>query len=177
MYKDSNKWFVNSELNQFFRNSPQPIVPRQILEIGVYEGMSTTHILDFLCQHKDSRMFAVDPFVYNTLLNFYHNVNLSKHVDKLTLKTETSDEFFEKNRRTYDFIYIDGDHAPEQVEKDLRNSWEVLRYDGMIWMDDYEGGQEGCKDIKNTIDRVVKELDCEIIHKGYQLAIKKNVKI
>ena len=32
----------------------------------------------------------------------------------------TSDEFFKQNINKFDFIYVDGDHAKDQVYKDLK---------------------------------------------------------
>lgn len=44
----------------------------------------------------------------------------------------TSDEFFEKNRQTFDVIFIDGLHHADQVYKDVINSLEVLNEGGYI---------------------------------------------
>ena len=49
----------------------------------------------------------------------------------------TSNEFFQKNHKHFDLIYIDGDHSSEQVKIDLVNSWKVLKNGGFLVLDDY----------------------------------------
>lgn len=44
----------------------------------------------------------------------------------------TSDEFFKINKKTFDFIFLDGLHHSDQIEKDIINSLEVLNEGGKI---------------------------------------------
>jgi CRISPR/Cas system CSM-associated protein Csm4 (group 5 of RAMP superfamily) len=44
----------------------------------------------------------------------------------------TSDEFFKKNRKKFDLIFIDGLHHWEQVERDFDNSLKCLSENGTI---------------------------------------------
>ena len=55
----------------------------------------------------------------------------------------------------------------------MENSFRFLEKGGIMWMDDYGGGNDGS--IKKTMDEflVKYEGQYELIHKGYQLAIKK----
>ena len=48
----------------------------------------------------------------------------------------TSDEFFAKNTKKFDLIFIDGDHSYEQSKRDLANSIKALATDGFIVMHD-----------------------------------------
>lgn len=48
----------------------------------------------------------------------------------------TSDEFFAKNKETFDIIFIDGLHHYEQVLKDINNSLNCLTPGGVIVMHD-----------------------------------------
>lgn len=58
----------------------------------------------------------------------------------------TSDEFFEKNKKTFDVIFIDGLHHGDQVLKDIENALEVLN----------EGGTILCHDMLPNSDDVQK---------------------
>ena len=49
----------------------------------------------------------------------------------------TSDEFFQKNKKYFDLIYIDGDHSSHQVAIDINNSWNSLKTGGFLILDDY----------------------------------------
>ena len=48
----------------------------------------------------------------------------------------TSDEFFKKNNKKYDIIFIDGLHLEEQVDKDIVNSLNCLKTNGTIVIHD-----------------------------------------
>ena len=106
--------------------------------------------------------------------NFFFNISKSSNPNKVQYLGLTSDQFFEFNKKKYNFIYIDGMHTKEQIQKDIINSWESLLKDGIIWMDDYLGGHG---ELKKTFDKTLKSLKGEhkVIHKGYQIAIKKLV--
>jgi predicted O-methyltransferase YrrM len=170
MYKHTNNWFLTSTLKKWLVGHPVE-TPCQVLEIGSYEGMSSTYLCDTLCNHKDSKMYCIDPFVNNTKDLFNHNTKLSKNYDRLTLYEMTSDEFFKDNTIDFDFIYIDGDHSIPALKRDLKNSWIHLSVGGTLWFDDYMGGSG--LSIKRAVDEVICNWDYDYIHVGYQLAIKK----
>lgn len=48
----------------------------------------------------------------------------------------TSDDFFAQNSQKFDFIFIDGLHTYEQVEKDIKNSLKCLNEGGVIALHD-----------------------------------------
>jgi|TARA_Y100000389_G_C17425802_1_gene499448 hypothetical protein len=48
----------------------------------------------------------------------------------------TSDDFFKKNRETFDCIFIDGLHHYSQVIQDINNSLEILNDNGVILIHD-----------------------------------------
>ncbi len=49
---------------------------------------------------------------------------------------KTSDDFFSKNNKKFDLIFIDGLHHYSQVKKDINNSLSVLNNSGIILMHD-----------------------------------------
>ena len=84
-----------------------------------------------------------------------------------------SDEYFKNNKKTYNFIYIDGCHEPEYIKNDIQNSFNVIEDGGIIWLDDYGGNTSTgkCKDVIDTVLNNYKN-KYEIIHKSYQLGFK-----
>ena len=56
---------------------------------------------------------------------------LEAHDREPTFKL-TSDDFFAKNKETFDIIFIDGLHESEQVERDINNSLLCLNQGGYI---------------------------------------------
>lgn len=47
-----------------------------------------------------------------------------------------SDSFFRLNKDKFDLVFIDGDHAHEQVLRDVQHSLSALNEDGLICMHD-----------------------------------------
>lgn len=48
----------------------------------------------------------------------------------------TSDEFFKSNKQKFDVIFVDGLHYYEQVKRDVENSLNVLKNNGIIIIHD-----------------------------------------
>ena len=184
-YTFDRDWFYKSEIYQnakFFLGKNTNNF--KMLEIGCFEGLSTTFFVDQFLSKPDSTLTAVDPFILYSkndhisllnhlqIKNFFYNISQSKYPEKVQYMGLTSDHFFEVNKTKYNFIYIDGMHTKEQIPKDIINSWDSLLTDGIIWMDDYLG--DNCK-LKKTFDEAIASLrgKHEVIHRGYQIAIKK----
>jgi predicted O-methyltransferase YrrM len=184
-YKYSQNWFINSEIRNKLFNFLDTSKENKILEIGCFEGLSSVFFADNFLDNSTSSLTCVDPFLTinnndhkqflenNEEMSFDYNVSICKNSDKITIHKITSDIFFENNSQTYNFIYIDGCHEPDFIERDMENSFNILEKNGIMWMDDYGGG-DGIQ-IKNTMDTFLQKYNgqYELIFKGYQLAIKK----
>ena len=87
----------------------------------------------------------------------------------------TSDDFFKKNTKMFNLIYLDGCHERGYIERDMSNSFNCLEKNGIMWMDDYGGNTTHDGKIKIWMDKWLKSRDGEykILHKRYQLAIQK----
>ena len=184
-YKYSQTWFKGSEIentkNHFLDKSKE----NKILEIGCFEGLSSVFFADNFLDNTYSSLTCVDPFLTidnndhgqflqnDEELNFDYNISNCKNQDKITIHKITSDSFFEKNEQTFNFVYIDGCHEPDFIKRDMANSFKFLEKDGIMWMDDYNGG-DGIQ-IKNAMNAFLKKYTghYRLIHEGYQLAIKK----
>ena len=171
------KWFMVSEIRLNIFNFVNTSMPMRILEIGSYEGMSSCFFSDMCLNTDGSRLTCVDPFDLsdcNTPMDitveelFLSNIKNSTNYNKVKIYKEYSDTFFEKNTETYNFIYIDGSHVPEQIVRDMDNAYKCLETNGIMWMDDYRGNTN----ITSAIDEWIKNNRVEIIWTGYQIAIR-----
>lgn len=187
-YTQSCCWFPGSEINLKMETFVEKSKENKILEIGCFEGLSSVFLADNFINHSNSSLTCVDPytiinnddhgqfFINNHVAedNFDFNVSVCKNSDKIIIHKTTSDLFFEKNNKTYNFIYIDGCHETDFIERDMENAFRVLESNGVMWMDDYEGGCGGA--IKKTMDTFLKKYESQfdLIHIGYQLAIQKH---
>ena len=184
-YKYTQTWFIYSEIYNKLLNFCDNSKENNILEIGCFEGLSSVFFADNLLDNENSTLTCIDPFLtinnndhIGILLNdeeknFDYNISVCKNSDKIIIHKITSDNFFENNNKKYNMIYIDGCHEIDFIKRDMENSFKVLEKNGIMWMDDYRGG-DGIQ-IKNCMDLFLEEYKgkYDLIHMGYQLAIKK----
>jgi len=182
-YKYTQTWFLGSEIKYSVLNFIDKSKKNTVLEIGCFEGLSSVYFADNLLNNAESSLTCVDPFLnidnndhkqylyHNEESNFDYNVSICNNSEKININKIISDEFFKKNKKTFNFIYIDGSHECEFITRDMENSFSVLENDGVMWMDDY-----GQPQIKKTMDIFLEKYKglYNIIHIGYQLAIRKN---
>lgn len=148
-----------------------------ILEIGSFEGASTTWLLDNLMSHPESTMTVVDTFEggmehqapeqvekygLSTLeQRFRSNISLCVHSNKLTILRSMSDEALLKLREhhaKYDLIYIDASHVAIDVLHDAVLSWRMLTLGGTLIFDDFawKGYMEDCYNPRVAIQSFIK---------------------
>jgi predicted O-methyltransferase YrrM len=190
-YKFTKNWFNDSGIKKEIQKFIISENINKILEIGSFEGQSSVFFSDNLLNNKNSFLVCVDPFFDSGTVNgittlyvnkdvknrFLNNISKSKNFNKITHECTTSDNFFLENKIRFNFIYIDGCHNPEYVKRDVNNSFKILEKNGILWMDDYLYGhrKEHNGRPKDVIDQFLKDNNgkYEIIHKGYQIAIRK----
>ena len=133
-----------------------------ILEVGCFEGASTTWILDNLMSHPSSTLVAIDsfeggmehqnPLQYDlpTLEQRFHaNVALCPRAGKLSVMKTTSEKALLELRqegRVFDFVYIDASHVALDVLSDALLAWRMISLGGTIVFDDFtwKGYMEDC---------------------------------
>ena len=185
-YRSTQRWFDESEIKRELTNHLDKDREICMLEIGTFEGASTTFIADNFLDHDNSTLDAVDPFLAiedndhsycltDVEKRFDYNISICKNANKINVHKTISDEFFKTCDKKYDFIYIDGCHLCDFIKRDMQNSFERLNDNGIMWMDDYLGGPVGDDSIKKTMDEFLTEHKDEIkvIHNGYQISLRK----
>lgn len=106
------------------------------LEIGVFEARTTVYLLDEVLTGKNCCITCIDP---NLQPKGRHN--LSFHTSRVIMYDESSFEILTHLlclKKSFDFIYVDGDHNASNLLQDLVLSWKLLKVGGIILIDDYE---------------------------------------
>ena len=139
----NEKWFCNN-LNFLSTNFKNIKNVKNMLEIGSYEGRSA---IFFLKNFSNSNLTCVDTWSgsdehrsanFETIeKNFNLNTSFYQSNNLLRKYKMTSNDFFRKNDKYFDLIYVDGDHSSDQVKIDLINSWNALQNGGFLVLDDY----------------------------------------
>jgi predicted O-methyltransferase YrrM len=146
-YRLANNWFHYIDINNY---SNRPI---RYLEIGTFYGANLISVAKSFGQHKESRLYCVDPWedydeyneyknqqlsIYNT---FLENVEKSGEKEKIIVERGfSSNKIPQFDDEFFDIIYIDGNHEPEFVLEDAVLSFRKLKKNGIMIFDDYGWG-------------------------------------
>jgi predicted O-methyltransferase YrrM len=191
-FKFSVSWFLN--VVKQWREFLLPLKDKElnVLEIGSFEGMSAAWLLDNVLLHENSHITCVDPFTgsdehdektkSNLYDRFHNNILNNFPENKVTVMKQLSkDALLElgKKNEIFDIIYIDGDHHAKQVHEDALLSWPLLKSEGILIFDDYLWDMKSGNPLDNPkpgIDEFLETYkdECTILHKEYQVFIKKN---
>lgn len=181
---------ITEEWNTEFKKNTEGMRFEFALEIGCFEGLTTSYICDHLLA-DEGRVVAIDPLEdrYLTTDLKEKDLQMNKELSSMfkgqyrrfikntkgkpvELIRKTSREAFpELEDYLFDFIYIDGDHRKKEVYNDAIHSFEILKIGGFILFDDYEWREE----TKEGINRFLNEYRgiAIVIKKGYQVLIQK----
>ena len=194
-YEFTEDWFSENNPEKVVRQFDEILSefkgrPCMFLEIGSFEGMSTIWMLENILTEEKSQIFCIDAWAEWTgdaFVRFISNINKTGLKDKVHIvKGDSSEELRIFPKEYFDFIYVDGNHDEKAVIKDAINSFRILKKGGIMALDDYLLGirypnTPGSKAMnglaKKAIDYFVDvfEDELEVIHKDYQLWIRKNV--
>lgn len=183
------------DLTPNLRNSLQllyqthPTESMKCVEIGSYEGGGSVVIHDILCNHPNSILYCIDPFddIYvkgKPEMSFWDEPckgqygrfkTNTQHLSKIVELKGTSDVMIPTlEENSLDFAYIDGDHSPEQVYKDIVNVFPKMKKNSIVLFDDYLWEMNGIV-TKPGVDKFLEEYkgSYELLFQNWQLALRK----
>ena len=186
MYSHNLTKLLETSLHYLYPIKPEDIM--KCVEIGSFEGMGSILIHNLLCKNKDSILYCIDPFddeyvKGNNNMAFWNNACKGQYYKfkhntqnylKLIEMRGISDIMIPKlDDNSIDFCYIDGDHSPDQVYKDIIYMFEKMKNNSIVLFDDYLWEMNGIV-TKPGIDKFLIEYkgQYEILLQNYQLAIR-----
>lgn len=146
-YQFTNDWFgINRRLFDMHltKYNQQKV---NVLEVGCFEGRSTTWLIDNILSNDGSTLVAIDPFlsddptspVDNTTYDrFKFNISQSKYPDKVTHFQDRGENVYPLlTKESYDICYVDACHMPWHIVNDMCNVWNLTKVGGIMICDDY----------------------------------------
>lgn len=115
------------------------VSPKNVLEIGCFKGGSSYHFL--INSDADTKISSIDRSFQNVPTEIMDTLTSSGRFFPIESNSRKFDPAPFKEH--FDFIFIDGSHAYEDVKSDTLMSLELLRVGGMIVWDDYSPGFQG----------------------------------
>lgn len=123
---------------------------KTFLEIGAYEGRATCWMLQNGL-HPKGHIMCIDPY---TKLDFDPTIDMKvveqrfwNNIRSVINSTQSVSGFKEPSYQAlaemigfkyrFDFIYVDGSHAPDIALTDACMSWGLLKQGGVMLFDDY----------------------------------------
>ena len=145
-----------------------------VVEIGSWQGRSTTFLARAVKESENGKFYAIDHFkgnpgkeqfykvngsVNRLKDNFLENISSFGLIDVVNLldmaNTEAADRLKETTIR---FLFIDGDHSKEGVQKDIHLFFPMLTKGSIVVFDDYFDGFSGLLD---AVDEIFNSYDVE----------------
>jgi len=161
----------------------------KFLEVGSCEGQSTDWFIENFLWHKNSMITCIDTF-YDDQFYDEPNEEHRKKIDGVTvydlfkkniLDCNINKVMFFRGRSNvglkllqnsyYDFIYIDGNHQKEKVTEDCNLAWPLLKENGLMLFDDYDGIE-----VKSAVDDFLLKIKMKstVIHKNKMFLLRKS---
>jgi SAM-dependent methyltransferase len=182
-----NQYVFSDKWDWFTRNIPawerflEPYCAKpglNYLEVGVFEGRSLIWMLENILTNPSARATAIDLFgdfadlpADSIKTHFLENVRRAGAEQKVRIVSGYSQiELRRLPLASYDIIYIDGSHNGDDVLEDTLLAWRLLKEGGTLIFDDY--AYPGVEFPVNAFLQLFGH-HFEIIHRGYQLFLRK----
>jgi predicted O-methyltransferase YrrM len=198
-YNFTSDWFSNNI--HVWDKILVPLQPKEILEIGSYEGRSACYMIENFTEKQVVKIMCVDTWEGSADIDKTEMGGVENRFDSnvgIALKKATVQPLFEKvkgnsqeilpilitRENRFDLIYIDGSHQAPDVLTDAIMAFQLLRVGGLMVFDDYllqmeeVGYQNPLNMPKPAIDAFLNIFQRKmVIFRGapiYQLICKKN---
>ncbi|MEG4307695.1 class I SAM-dependent methyltransferase, partial [Microcoleus sp. D3_18a_C4] len=175
-YQFTQDWFThNIPIWQRHLQEFTGIADFQVVEIGSFQGMSACWLLDNILTHPTAKITCIDLYFQQ---HFKGNIVKTGAAERvIELEGYSQDLLINLASEYYDVAYVDGCHKPTSALQDAILSWRLVKVGGLMIFDDYEFTFPDSpeQDTKIGIDVFLEMFgsQLEVVHKGYQLIVKK----
>lgn len=127
-------------LNHFFDKKEN----LRFLELGTGNGLCSNFLLDtYNCYVDTVDVAEIKRYTENNteyIVNTTENLRPFIDNNRCSFHIMDTKQFLNKNENFYDFIYVDASHEKDWVLHDIIKSFDFLKIDGLMILDDYGWG-------------------------------------
>ena len=174
-----NKIYNSEIFEDIIQNKLKTNNKINILEIGAYDGSSSSWIIDnFKCRNESIKVSESQDNLNELVTKHFHKRYELFIEDDKVLYPEKIKFYNDKSicnlpsilndKRHYDIIFINGSYLLQDIYEDIEMCWDLLASNGYLFIDEYKN--------KNSIDELFKSFTkkYEIISSnGSKIIIKK----
>lgn len=178
---DIEGWFSEQDA-QFVELICNAITNGVVVELGVFAGRSTA-VMAPICHRNNTRYYAIDNFTgsanpqdkatrhqqeRNIRELFEINMiamDLLSVVEVIKLDSTSAASLFDDN--SVDFCFIDADHSPTAVRRDIDAWWQKISNGGFL------GGHDYQSPLRHTVNQFATEKHKKVLTGGRCWAIQK----
>lgn len=136
--------------------------------VGIEIGTGTAQTLEMVlaCSPNLKLVYTIDPYVHDELSQFESHapvekqeewkeiarLRIEKYPGRVVSIIDTSDNSVSKTPDQVDLVWIDGDHTPDQIIKDIINYYPKVRVGGIFGGHDY---QHVIRHFREMIDGII----------------------
>ena len=147
----------------------------RFLEIGSYAGSSAVGVIEDILTDTSSTITCVDIW-YSPFAEKKFDEVTADYKEQVNKQVAWSAEWLQNNQENqFDFIYIDGDHSAEAAKIDMELSWNILKPNGIMAIDDYNypnpRGEQYNQ--KPAIDAFIASVNPEVLEISEQVWLRK----
>ena len=192
--KDLNGWSPGYEVYKGICDQAHGV--QTIVEIGVWKGLSASHLANYLKSQGGGVLFAVDtwtgnlhlwkrkihdaitnlhlkngyPTVYWTFLSNMVHEGVSEYIIPFPVTSRMASEFFEEKKLQADVIHIDADHEYDDAKEDIALWWPLVRPCGILLGDDYSQSWPG---VVKAVNEFAKDNNLKLQTDGFKWFVRK----
>ncbi|MEG5135739.1 MULTISPECIES: tetratricopeptide repeat protein [unclassified Microcoleus] len=175
-YQFTQDWFThNIPIWQRHLQQLAGIADFKVVEIGSFQGMSACWLLDNILTHPTAKITCIDLCFQQTFKGNIAKTGVAEKV--IELEGYSQELLVNLDSEYYDVAYVDGCHKPTSALQDAILSWRLVKVGGLMIFDDYEFTFPDSpeQDTKIGINLFLEMFgsQLEVVHKGYQLIVKK----
>ena len=142
------------------------------IEIGTCQGLLTKTLLMYFPNLK--KLYTIDPYIHDDTSEFeahqpqpwlddcldQANVALKEYGDRVLQLIMKSDDASLHTPDEVDFVWIDGDHTIDQIERDIIHYYPKVKKGGIFGGHDYSPSQVALKNVMPELEIVTGEDMC-----------------